>query len=317
MAVRRWFERGRRGAPCLSALALAALLAAPADGLENDPYTGRPVDLSDSLAVLDRRMNDVLDDIAVSWRSGRDERAFVDAVYRRMGSVHWIDKLERWAMNSPDVDRLAVPLGETMFAAFPLSAARLSKLVPPAPLIRVHGTLMGTDKIGHFISQGRKYYRRYRTWGRDGMATHGSAAAEAVFFGGMLAGIYSNADMVANYEGYRFYRGLFHADAVEGRGAIFRWRGERPVRQRVFSWADHVNPLWDEAFNPSVYAAPLLPVVEARLLGLCEDFALRPERYRVDYDPLLARYANAGVRFNDALVPKVFLAERCPKRAAD
>ncbi len=297
--------------------AVAVVLAASAAALENDPYTGRPVDLADSLALLDGRVNAVLDDVAASWDAEPDEWAFVDAVYQRVGSAHWVDKLERWAMHSPALERLAVPLDETMFGAFPLAAARLSKLVPPAPLIRVHGVLLGTDKIGHFISQGRKYYRRHRTWRRGDMTTYGAAAAESVFFGGMLAGIYSNADMVANYEGFRFYRSLFHGGAVAGRTAIFRWQSGRPVRQRAFSWADHVNPLWDEALNPSVYAAPLLPVVEQRLLRLCDDFHRRPERYRVDYEALLPRYGDAGIRFNEALVPSAFLAERCPTTGAE
>ncbi len=54
-------------------------------------------------------------------------------------------------------------------------------------------------------------------------------------------GSYSNADLVANYEGYRFYRSLFDDDVISGKTAILRWENNRWVIQREFDWADHVN----------------------------------------------------------------------------
>ena len=129
----------------------------------------------------------------------------------------------------------------------------------------------------------------------------------------MLSGIYSNADLVANYEGYRFFRGLFHGDIVAGKGPMFRWQSGRPIRQRMFTWADHVNPFWDEMLNPANYAVGFVPYLQRRLLTLCDDFQRRPERYRVEnFDVLNERYGLLGMRANEALHPARYLSAHCP-----
>lgn len=302
--------------PLLLLLALLALLAAPARGNETDPYGGRDIPLADSLAVLDAEVNAALDAIAAGWpQSGRrdDALAFADAVYRRIGGLHWVDRLERWAMTSPRIERIAPTRGESLFAGTPWHVARGALLVDPSPLIEVAGVRIGTDKIGHFLSQGRKFYRRYRRTNDETLARRRSMLAESGIFGQLVTGIYSNADLVANYEGYRFYASLFEDGAVAGKPAIFRWRDGAPARQRPFTFADHVNPLWDEALNPNVYAPGFAPAVKRRLLGLCGDFARRPARYQVDYDALLARYRGAGLRPNRELMPSVFLPRHCPR----
>ena len=290
--------------------AVACLAPYCAYGFETDPYTGRGRPVADSLALLDREVNATIDAIAASWSRGEDEWRFVTAIYRRIGGPHYVDRLERWAMKSPDVERIELAPGEAMANDFPILAARLGRV---GPIIKVNGVYMGTDKIGHFLSQGRKFYRRYRHLGDEERAMHWSVTTERGLFGALTTGIYSNADLVANYEGYLFYRSLFHDGVVAGKPAILRWRDGEPVRQRAFTWADHVNAFWDEALNPNVYSKGLLPHVERRLLSLCDDYAAGPERYRVPAaQALWAHYRNAGLRPNRHLEPERFLAANCP-----
>ena len=74
-----------------------------------------------------------------------------------------------------------------------------------------------------------------------------------------------------------------------------------------------MNAFWDEGLNPNVYHKALLPHVEKRLLNLCDDFARRPQSYRVpNAAELTLRYRYAGMRLNDALRPARFLSARCP-----
>ncbi len=53
--------------------------------------------------------------------------------------------------------------------------------------------------------------------------------------------MFSNADLVANYEGWRFYQSLFEDNVVEGKAAILMLDGDIYVQQRPFSFADHIN----------------------------------------------------------------------------
>lgn len=280
---------------------------------ENDPYTHRAQILRDSLPVLDREVNVALKELVSSWKKGEDEWQFVMAVYRRLGGVRINDRLQRWALRSPEVDRIEFKRSESIISDFPRYAARFTVVFNVSPIINVNDVYVGTDKIGHFFSQGRKIYGRYRRLGEESLAMQRSVFTERAIFGSLTTGIYSNADLVANYEGYRFYRSLLNDGVISGKPAILKWEEGRPVIQRSFTWADHVNPFWDEALNPNSYAKALVPHVERRLLALCEDFTLKPERYLVpNRDELAERYRVAGVRPNPALVPGRFLRTNCP-----
>ena len=79
---------------------------------ENDPYTHRAQILRDSLPVLDREVNAALKELASSWKKAADEWQFVMAVYRRLGGVRINDRLQRWALRSPEVDRDACIVGD-------------------------------------------------------------------------------------------------------------------------------------------------------------------------------------------------------------
>ena len=304
--------------PWPACAALLAVLAAPAHAYETDPYAKRHLDVADSLPVLDARVNDALDEIAASWRKGEDEWAFVKAVYWKVGGLHWVDKLERWAMRSPEVERIPVNRADSLVAEFPFWAARVAAIFGFGPTINVGGVYFGTDKIGHFFSQGRKFYGRFRASGDEAKAARRSILTEKGLFGRLTTGVYSNADLVANYEGYRFYRSLFHDGVVAGKTAVFRWQAGMPVKQRAFTWADHVNAFWDEALNANAYSRRLLPYVKKRMLLLCDDFRRRPQRYRVENaDALFERYRPVGVVDTSALRPERYLAENCPAAGAD
>ena len=251
------------------------LTAGSALAYETDPYTNRDLDLADSLAILDEKMNAALDRIAASWSRGEDEWAFITAIYRDVGG--------------PALDRQARALGDGRAggrqaadqpAANPCS--RSCRCTPPAGsrfwglgrTMNVNGAYIGTDKIGHFLSQGRKFYSRYNRLGSIERAAQRTAVWEALIWGRLMSGIFSNADLVANYEGFLFYRGLFQNGVVADKVALFRWEDGRPVRQRPFSWADHVNAFWDETLNPNAYADAIVPHMQRRILRLCR--RLRP-----------------------------------------
>lgn len=293
---------------------LAAALAATAAAYETDPYTNRHLDIADSIGALDAQVNAALTAIATAWPAsrGESEEALILAVYRRLGGVHWVDKLERWAIDSPRVAKLPNTRRDSIIGDFPLLAGRVAVLFGFGPTINIGGHYIATDKIGHFFSQGRKFYRRYRRSGSEAQAARWSVVTETGLFGSLTTGVRSNADLVANFEGYRFYRSLLHDSVIDDRPAIFRWQPGGLVQQRPFTWRDHVNAFWDEALNPNIYGAGLMPAVRQRLLRLCEDFAARPQRYRVDAARLLARYRHVGVTDTQWLAPAQYLPAHCP-----
>lgn len=97
-----------------------------------------------------------------------------------------------------------------VFSQSPLS------LIGLTPTIRMYDYYFGTDKMGHFFAQGNTYYKIYRYYlahhktaqqAHAAILTYGQIL-ERTYLGTLVNGIYSNADLSANYAGFKFYLNL-------------------------------------------------------------------------------------------------------------
>src|SRR5436190_10524897 len=140
--------------------------------------------------------------------------AVAKAVYKLLGdgtifTTHTGD----W-LNSHDfrVDpaRYKTAYADSIYVTMPINYATLS------PTIRVNGVECGTDKFDHFFQQGYRYYKIYTDQLAKGKTPEEAAKkavawgkmTEKTYFGMWVAGVYSNADLYANYAGMKFYYGL-------------------------------------------------------------------------------------------------------------
>jgi hypothetical protein len=280
-------------------LITAVLWLAPlgAAAYETDQFTARLEPLKDSTEALDARVNESIVGAISDGRASRSERRIVDAIFHDIGGHHWVDRIERWAMQSDEVDRTWPGRRDSIYSGHPFWATRVAALFGVGPTIKLNGVHIGSDKLGHFLSQGRKFWRRYQRYLDEAKAAEHSAYTERALFGQMTTGSYSNADLVANYEGYRFYRSLFEDDIVPGKPAILTWAGDRWEVQRPFTFADHVNDYWDEALNVNHFDALLYPHMKQRLLGYCDDYRVAPMDYSIAGETALAeRYGHLQLR---------------------
>jgi hypothetical protein len=293
----------RRTKRRLTGLGVICLLSfGAATAYETDQFTNRSAPLADSTAVLDREVNKAIAEAIAARGAGRDEMTVVYRIYRKIGGRHWVDRIERWANQSDEVDKLDIPRYDSIFSGHPLWAVRVTALFGVGKTIRVNDQLIGTDKLGHFISQGRKYYKRFLRHGSEERAAKQSVFTERAIFGQLSNGIFSNADLVANYEGHRFYRSLFEDGITAGKPAILRWENDGWIMQRQFTWADHVNEYWDEALNINHFDAGLYKHMHERLQSYCPDYWQEPSLYTiVSEQPLKERYAFLGLRDNSTL----------------
>ena len=278
---------------------ILALLLAPsvAGAYETDQFTKRLTPLADSTELLDWRVNQTIEDLVRDWKGPRNDWKAVNYIYKDIGGRHWVDKIEKWAMKSDEIERLQPSRYESIYRGHPLWATRVAALFGVGPTIKINGQLVGSDKLGHFLSQGRKFYRRYLKYLDESKAAEHSAYTERALFGQMTTGVYSNADLVANYEGYLFYRSLFEDEIIPGKPAILAWQDDGWVIQRPFTWADHVNEYWDEALNVNHYDALLYPHMKERLESFCGDYFVDPNRYEVrNEEVLLDRYSHIQLR---------------------
>ena len=280
-------------------LALLLLLSVPAlvGAYETDQFNNRQQAIKDSTSILNHQVTQAIAGVIIGLGNEPRDKKVVDGIYYKIGGKHWVDKLERFAMDSSEVEKLITPPHESIYSGHPLYATRVAGLFGVGPTLKINGVLVGTDKLGHFLSQGRKYYRRWVKLQDESKAAEHSAYTERAIFGQMTTGSYSNADLVANFEGYRFYRSLFEDDIISGKPAIIAWEDDHWIMQRPFDWADHVNDYWDEALNINHYDVLLYSRMKTRLLTFCDSYLANPELYAVhDEEALKYRYRDLQLR---------------------
>ena len=276
---------------------LLLVFSSGASAYESDQYTNRTQDISDSLDLLDGAVNKAFQDILARKNAPRTKSTIAKAIYFEIGGLYWADKIERWAAKSPEVEKYDQTRRDSVYKGMPFWATRVNFIFGVGRSFRVNGVMVGSDKFGHFVSQGYKYYRReLRGEPREKLLRKGWFA-ERWIYGELTTGVFSNADLVANYEGWRFYQSLFEDNVVEGKTAILMLDGDSYAQQRPFSFADHINDYWDEALNPS-YAVPALNKrLRKAIKALCPEYHDSPDFYTSSDDTLLwARYENLGLK---------------------
>ena len=99
---------------------------------------------------------------------------------------------------------------KSIFYIFP------SDYVGISATVNLYEAQFGTDKIAHIFQQGYSYYKIYNRAAADGSTPEQSAkkaikwgrSTEHTYYGTLISGVYSNADLCANYAGMKFYQGL-------------------------------------------------------------------------------------------------------------
>lgn len=170
-----------------------------------------------------------------------------------------------------------------------------------SPTVNMYGTSFGTDKIAHFFQQGFTYYRIYkRALAKGSSAKEAETKAvdwgrmtERTYFGTLVGGVYSNADLYANYAGMRFYQTLAKPSKIGDleRPAVVSLRNgiwilnENAVKILLKPFiSDHLN----EALNPSLYIPGLRSSVRGNVRKQsCSQWrALYPNRTKQDFEEL-------------------------------
>ncbi len=228
---------------------------------ETDQFTTPRAPLHDFGPELSRKVVEIIE----SDRTGDDPERVLS---RWVGNYFFSSRLVRW-MNKLRVAEHPASFRPSVFASIyrravsPLPAS----FVFDAPTVRIHGYYMGTDKIDHFFQQGHAYFEMASKHELDGagageaialVVAHG-VAQEHKYFGTAMSGVYSNADLAANYAGMKFYQNLRHAVRIGERllPPLFErsregWRLRpdiNPDRLLLPFLSNHL----DESLNPSRY----------------------------------------------------------------
>ncbi len=199
------------------------------------------------------------------------EDAAAGAVFNRLGagfppftkSGSWMEKHQFRAQPA----RYKTNFSQSIFAIMPSNYLTISSTV------NLYGAQFGTDKIAHVFQQGYSYYKIYKrasaNGGSDGEAIKKAVAfgkrSEQTFYGFLISGVYSNADLCANFVGLKFYLNLTREIKIEDRiippilllkNGFWALNGNRNFLRRNLLKL-FVSNHFNEALNPSIFVAGL------------------------------------------------------------
>ncbi len=158
----------------------------------------------------------------------------------------------------------------------------------------INGHVIGLDKLGHFFAEGWRYFEISQEEG-GGLqeAMDWGKAMEDGLFGTTTTGIFSYADLVANFNGWRFWNRVLLLESDPMKGLVGRLydrayvscdiqvfesiKQRRVVRawatNRRFDFGNYIDAAWNEGINCNGYADPLIEEkVKQRVTEIDADF---------------------------------------------
>ncbi|CDZ79300.1 hypothetical protein BN59_03618 [Legionella massiliensis] len=222
----------------------------------------------------------------------RRDAYLIELIYKEVGIGLPVSTFERWLQRGSFPQNLqpmryaAIWPWKTVYwmviSQFPGTLFLLS------PTINMYGHYFGTDKVGHFFQQGRGYYKNYMWLLAQGKSAAQARAAiisrgqnqESGLYGTMINGIFSNADLSANYAGWKFYMNLTHTVKIGGKSypPILVLKGDKwefaPYIDKDNLLKPYVNDNLNEALNPAHYFF-LRSVIRRNIKKRCAEWIQR------------------------------------------
>ena len=249
----------------LVAALMIGTLALPLWASEVDSFTGlRP--LRDAAPLLnevvnvwmEQAMNDANEPTLLAQITGEaaaqcDSDRLISSLNTRLAG-YLIGEVERFANESTSIDKIKVPFEQSIYRDFEFTESptiRLTKRL--GVLLRIGDVHVGSDKFGHFFSEGYSYYELYTDDDPHSAIEYGKLTEET-YYGELTTGVFSYADLVANINGLRFWNAVLgrQTDPITPDVPVkpyFACREGLWYKQRRFDWLDYVDPAWDEAVN--------------------------------------------------------------------
>jgi hypothetical protein len=288
------------------------VFAASAQTAEIDSVTSRGVHLENSLDQLNSIINDRIHegvDKANNWQSGfgtlpKEGICDEEILYRELRKSIFGTLTASWGLKGYGLDKqlrgllagrsYSLPLKDSIYRDINYIEGFTLNLKELSDVVNVDGHLIGLDKIGHFFAEGWEYFEQTNEdgktllqaiqWGRD---------QEEGIFGYTSTGIFSYADLVANFNGWRFWNKVLHEkdDPLKSRFANYlapsyiscniqilnSIRSQKIVRKwrvkQEFNLMDYLDGTWDEGNNCVSYNDPIIEEkVMARINRINPDF---------------------------------------------
>jgi hypothetical protein len=278
-------------------LATAIISLQSSNAAEIDSVTPRRIHLDGSLEAINAIFNQRMMEGIAKANGRRDDiedltaEEFCDEeiLYAELRKAIFLSFTASWGLKGYELDKqlrellaeqsYSLSLNDSIYRdinyieGFSLNIKELSDVA------RVNGHLVGLDKLGHFFAEGWHYFELTRQKGKSfEQAIQWGKEQEGGKYGYSTTGIFSFADLVANFNGFRFWNRVLgkNNDPLLGFVAnlldspyvtcniqivasirhlkiVKAWK-----RNKKFDLSVYIDGVWDEGNNCNSYADPVI-----------------------------------------------------------
>jgi hypothetical protein len=173
---------------------------------------------------------------------------------------------------------------------------------------KIFNLAIGSDKFGHWISQGYEYHKKTKEDYKNRLhkALRHGEFIEATVLGLVTSGFYSYGDLAANLMGMVFWDHLIDEDQnaagrrnnllsiLRPKGPYIKCKNDRWMinKNHTFDFLDYISSSWDEAINfPVLYNRKMMDKIKRRIIEVQEkkDTNLTP--------PMEVFYCDESIKF--------------------
>lgn len=237
--------------------------------LETDQYMMWDKDINDISnylnAFINKRTWKTIDEINHLPQQERKHLSCEDVhkrilqAYNENKGLDFISEVERLIYDDPTLARYP-PQQTGKIATVNQSIYKKSKLFKLKMFginIKVNGVYFGVDKMDHLIRTGYSYFKTYKKHRKKGETEQQAEIAaiekgilqERTYYGFWVSGVFSYADLEANYQGLRFHRNFCESD----KPYLFQRSNGSWGFARSIDLKDYITPWFDESYNTSAY----------------------------------------------------------------
>ena len=227
-----------------------------------------------------------------------------DTLYTELRKAIFQSFTASWGLKGYDLDKqlrnllsrksYALSLNDSIYRDIDYLEGFSLNLKELSDVVNINGHLIGLDKMGHFFAEGWQYFElthyddhnleQALAWGKE---------QETGKFGYSTTGIFSFSDLVANFNGWRFWNKVLLKENDPLKGVIANFfnrpyitcdiqiissiKNKKIVKawesNSLFDLSDYIDGTWDEGNNCNSYEDPVIEnKVMLRIKNVNPDF---------------------------------------------
>ncbi len=268
-------------------LGLLAFCCVPSMAAEVDSFTYRLIPLNDSLEKINiltnRYLQKGLEELNESGKGCNEKK-----LYRKLRGYfnnQYRGEMVKEIVDTKGLDAHWISIEESIYQDFNWYQSPIQGFWgrvasdPTAALINVNGILIGTDKFEHFMGSGFRYFTKYHLEDNPlEEALDIGQSAEVGIMGSVMTGVMSYGDLVANFNGMRFWNHVLQKEedvlgAQYNEGPYISCIEDKWVQVKDVNWTSYIDDAFDEGQNCSKFKnQEMLDMVESRISDVSESF---------------------------------------------